>query len=184
MIEVFVSRLGRESGSDSCVVVLQESGGARILPIWIGPAEAASIFEKVHDIKRPRPLTHDLVRSIITTLGASLQRVQITSVEARTYIAELHLERDGVFMNVDARPSDSIAIALRLGAPIFVAEELLVEPDALEEGESEAFAEADETNEGESARFELPEADADQSAEQLKRYLEHLRPEDFGKFNP
>ncbi len=178
MIEVFVSRLGRDSASDSYVVILQEREGTRMLPIWIGQAEAASIFEKVHDIKRPRPLTHDLVRSIIEGTGAALQRVQITRVEERTYIAELHLVREGALVNIDARPSDSIAIALRLGAPIFAAEELLVEAGDEEDAGGEAPAET------ESATFEPSDTDAEQSAEQLKRYLEMLRPEDFGKFNP
>ncbi|MDB4915836.1 MAG: hypothetical protein JWM95_3480 [Gemmatimonadetes bacterium] len=183
MVEVFVSRLGRDSASDACVVVLQEKDGTRVLPIWIGTAEAASIFEKVHNIVRPRPFTHDLVRSIIVGMGATLRRVQITRVEDRTYIAELHLDRaDAVILTIDARPSDSIAIALRFKAPIFAAEELLVDADEVDDS-----ADDDDTgtNPGqvESSSAEVRN-DADLSAEQLKRYLELLRPEDFGKFNP
>jgi hypothetical protein len=181
MVEVIVSRLGRDSDTDSYVVVLQEKDGARLLPIWIGQSEAASIIEKVHGITRPRPLTHDLVRSILLGLGAPLRRVQITHVEERTYIAELHIERDGTIVTVDARPSDCIAIALRLDAPIYVAEELLVDAtidDALAEDDAPDLTEAGDSH------LQASQPDAELSADQLKRYLELLRPEDFGKFNP
>jgi uncharacterized protein len=127
---------------------------------------------QIHSIKRVRPLTHDLCKSLILGLGGSLRRVQITRVEKNTYYAELHLDRDGNVVRIDARPSDSIAIALRLDAPIFASETLLMEQE--EEGEESTF----NASEAEAAREEM-----ELSAEQLKAYLEHLRPEDFGKFN-
>ena len=172
MIEVEVSRLGLDSTTQSYVVVLQEKGGSRLLPIWIGQPEAESIVMQMNNIKRARPLTHDLCKSLIVGLGASLRRVQITRVEKNTYFAELHISRGDAVVHVDARPSDSIAIALRLDAPIFAAESLLtmVEADD-EESTSEPLGEMT-TGEG-----------SELSAEQLKEYLEHLRPEDFGKFN-
>src|SRR4029079_11246769 len=94
----------------------------------------------MHSVKNVRPLTHDLVRNLILGMGAQLRRVQITRVEKSTYFAELHIQRDDTLVHIDARPSDSIAIALRLGAPIFAAEELLAEPagDAGEEGHGAA----------------------------------------------
>src|SRR5260370_31932898 len=116
MIEVVVSRLGMDPGTQTYVVVLQEKDGARLLPIWIGQPEAESIVMQMHNMKRARPLTHDLCRTLITGLGATLRRVQITRVESNTYYGELHLERDGSLLNVDSRPSDAIAIALRLDA--------------------------------------------------------------------
>ena len=179
MIEVIVSRLGLDSSSNSYVVVLQERGGTRLLPIWIGQPEAESIVMHMHDVKRARPLTHDLVRSLILGLGAQLRRVPITRVEKSTYFAELQIQRDETLVHIDARPSDSIAIALRLSAPIFVADDLLVEPEDDEEEE-------DETPGLESAEDvpDAEESDAELSADQLKTYLENLRPEDFGKFNP
>src|SRR5438270_11043494 len=125
MIEVVVSRLGLDSSTNSYVVVLQERGGTRLLPIWIGQPEAESIVMHMHNMKRARPLTHDLCKTIIAGLGATLRRVQITRVENNTYYGELHLQRDGTIVNVDSRPSDAIAIALRLEAPIFAAEALL-----------------------------------------------------------
>ena len=186
MIEVFVSRLGLDSASSSYVVVLQEKDGARLLPIWIGQPEAESIVLHMHNVKRARPLTHDLVRSLIMGLGARLVRVHITRVEERTYYAELQLQRDDAHINIDARPSDSIAIALRLGAPIYAAEDLLVDPgedEETEEDEESATPDFGASSEdvGE-ADQELSEAEL--TADQLKRYLETLRPEDFGKFNP
>jgi len=180
MIEVLVSRLGLDSATNSYVVVLQERGGTRLLPIWIGQPEAESIVRHMHSVKNARPLTHDLVRNLILGMGAQLRRVQITRVEKSTYFAELHIQRDDTLVHIDARPSDSIAIALRLGAPIFAAEELLVEPsedDEEEQGEVPGVGESEGPDLSDTDESEL-------SAEQLKAYLENLRPEDFGKFNP
>lgn len=172
MIEVVVSRLGMDPAQQTYVVVLQEREGARLLPIWIGQAEAESIVMQMHNIKRARPLTHDLCKSLIIGMGATLRRVQITRMENNTYFGELHLERADEVVRVDSRPSDAIAIALRLDAPIFAAETLLVLPDDEDEDASEdTFA------------TPPPLEESELSAEQLKKYLEDLRPEDFGKFN-
>ena len=173
MIEMTVARLGLDSSTNAYVLVLQEKDGERVLPIWIGQAEAESIVMQMHDLKRVRPLTHDLCKSLILGLGAVLRRIQITRVEKNTYFAEMHLHRGEDVVQVDARPSDSIAIALRLDAPIYAAESLLTHL---------AF----ETDDEDSTDDVLADAQtsAELSAEQLKAYLEHLRPEDFGKFNP
>jgi uncharacterized protein len=104
MIEVGVSRLGMDPGTQTYVVVLQEKEGARLLPIWIGQPEAESIVMHMHNMKRARPLTHDLCKTLIAGLGATLRRVQITRVENNTYFGELHLERDGQLLTVDSRP--------------------------------------------------------------------------------
>ena len=123
----------------------------------------------MHNIKRVRPLTHVLCKSLIVGLGGQLQRVHITRVEKNTYYAELHIAGNGDVVQVDARPSDSIAIALRLSAPIFASEALL--SDVQVEEATESFAPDNLRSESEL------------NAEQLKEYLERLRPEDFGKFN-
>lgn len=169
MIEVVVSRLGLDSTTQSYVVILQEKGGARVLPIWIGQPEAESIVMQMHNIKRARPLTHDLCKSLIVGLGGEVRRIHITRVENNTYYAELHVARGGEMVQVDARPSDSIAIALRVEAPIFASEDLL--SDMQVEESSEPLGGDEQKNA------------AELSAEQLKEYLERLRPEDFGKFN-
>ena len=180
MVEVIVSRLGLDSGSNSFVVILQEKGGDRILPIWIGRAEAESIAAHLDGVVRERPMTHDLVRSLIVALGGELQHVHVTRVQDGTFFAEMHLLCDGVTHVVDARPSDSIAIAVRLDAPIFAAEELLAEYEAptREPGDMSQEPEADS---GPDLSASSREAHM-RGAEQLKRYLEQLRPEDFGKF--
>ena len=180
MIEVLVSRLGLDSATNSYVVVLQERGGTRLLPIWIGQPEAESIVRHMHNVKGMRPLTHDLVRNLILGMGAQLKRVHITRVEKSTYYAELHIQRGEQLVHIDARPSDSIAIALRLAAPIYAADELLVEP-AEEEDDDGNVPGVDDSGD------EPVPSDPDPSelsADQLKAYLENLRPEDFGKFNP
>lgn len=168
MVEMTVARLGRDSSTNSFVVILQEKGGARLLPIWIGQPEAESIAMQMNQIRRERPLTHDLCKTLIVGLGATLRRVQITRVQKSTYFAELQLVRGETVIQVDARPSDSIAVALRFAAPIYAQESLLT-------------AMGGETEDG----FEVevvPPREEEMSAEQLKAYLENLRPEDFGKF--
>ena len=184
MIEVAVSKLGLDSASNSYVVILKEKGGTRLLPIWIGQPEAESIVLVMNGVRRERPLTHDLCRSLITGLGGTLARVQITKVQKNTYFAELHLMRGDSVVKIDARPSDSIAVALRFGAPIFADEALLTaieaEDEEEQEAEPESFSVSSEPAEGADA-----EADPDTlDAERLQAYLETLRPEDFGKFNP
>ena len=171
MIEVVVSRLGLDSSTQSYVVILQEKDGERLLPIWIGQPEAESIVMQMHNIKRPRPLTHDLCKSLIAGLGGELRRVQITKVAKGTYFAEMHIVRGGEVVHVDARPSDSIAIALRFPAPIFADESLLV-----------AMTE-EEPDEGVVPETPPAQSTEDMTVEQLQRYLSNLRPEDFGKFN-
>lgn len=177
MVEVKVARLGLDSASKTYVVILQEKHGERLLPIWIGEPEAQSIVMQMNAIKRERPLTHDLCKSLIVGLGGTLRRVQITKVEKSTYYAELHVERDEQIVQIDARPSDSIAIALRLSAPIFAQESLLTMVES--EGDEPEFS-----SPASAAPPEAPAASEELSAEQLKAHLEKLRPEDFGKFTP
>ncbi len=168
LLEVEVMRLGLDRTSNAYVVILREKGGERLLPIWIGQPEAESIVIEMHQMHRERPLTHDLCKNIITQLGATLMRVSVTRIVARTYHAELQLaSRDGSVV-VDARPSDGIALALRFNAPIFVSDDLLTTA-VLDESETIAELQVD------------PEF-RPMSPEQLKAYLENLRPEDFGKF--
>ena len=176
MVEVTVAKLGIDSSTNSYVVILQEKDGTRLLPIWIGQPEAESIVVHMNNMKRERPLTHDLCKSIIVGLGGSLRRVQITKVQKNTYYAELHVQRAEGLVQIDARPSDSIAIALRLSAPIFAQESLLTA--VADEDEESADASASS-----SSGLPAPVDPEVLNAEQLKEHLERLRPEDFGKFN-
>ena len=179
MVEVFVARLGLDSSTNSYVVILQEKGGHRLLPIWIGQPEAESIVMQMKNMKRERPLTHDLCKRLIVGLGGSLRRVQITRVQKNTYFAEMHLVRGDDVVHVDARPSDSIAIALRLAAPIFAPEALLTAVAADDAEEAEEAGEVSDVGEAN----DLEEEQRRMSAQDLKEHLENLRPEDFGKFN-
>jgi bifunctional DNase/RNase len=172
MVEVIVEKLGLDSSTNSHVVILREKGGTRILPIWIGQAEADSIVMEMKNVRRERPLTHDLCKSLIMGLGGTLRRVQITKVQKSTYYAELHVVRADGVIHIDARPSDSIAIALRMAAPIFAPDALLTNVEREEDG-SEEFSPSASTG-------LTPE---ELTSDQLKAYLETLRPEDFGKFN-
>ena len=184
LVEVEVMRLGLDRSTNSYVVILQEKGGARLLPIWIGQPEAESIVIEMSKLRRERPLTHDLCKTLITALGGSLRRIQITKVENRTYYAEMQIYRDDQIISVDARPSDSIAIALRFAAPMYAQDSLLTTmefEDSSEESESESESENEPW--AASSQKESDVQSDEMSPEQLKRYLENLRPEDFGKFN-
>jgi uncharacterized protein len=181
VVEVIVSRLGLDSGSNSFVVILQEKDGDRILPIWIGRNDAEAIAAHLDGVQRERPMTHDLARALVVALGGELRRVNITRVQDGTFYAEMHLVHGQTMHVVDARPSDSIAIAVRLDAPIFAAEELLAEYEA---PAADSGAEAEGEPEGDSGPdLSGSSREAHQrGADQLKRHLERLRPEDFGKF--
>ncbi len=126
LIEMEVSKIRIDERRGEQVIVLKERGGTRFLPIIIGISEVTAIKMKISGIQPPRPLTHDLLRDTIAQLGAALQRIIITKLEYNTFFAKLILQtKEGELREVDARPSDSIAIALRAEAPIFVAEEVL-----------------------------------------------------------
>jgi bifunctional DNase/RNase len=167
MIEVRVAHLGLDRTTNTPVVILQEQQGERVLPIWIGPAEASAIAMELAGVKFARPLTHDLLKQVIVGLGAELRKVIITRVQDNTYFAELHIYRGDQVVQIDARPSDSIALALRLKAPIFTSEELL-DLTSVDTG-------------GAAASSGTP---GPLDADALKTYLQNLDPEDFGKFTP
>ena len=126
LIRMDVSKIRIDERRGEQVVVLKERGGNRLLPIIIGISEVTAIKMKISGIQPPRPLTHDLLQDLITQLEATLQRIVITKLEFNTFFATLVLQtKDGALREVDARPSDSIAVALRAEAPIFVAEDVL-----------------------------------------------------------
>jgi len=197
MKEVEVSSLGLDKSSNTPVVILQESDGERMLPIWIGPSEASAIAMELAGIKFSRPLTHDLFTTVVSGLGSELVRVLITKVEDNTYYASLVLENDGEMISVDARPSDSIALALRADAPVFADESLLeltsLEVEEADLDEPEPWQESADAGPdlGSSPGAEAPGAGAqaeeeeeEEPSEPLKDYLKRMNPEDFGRFEP
>lgn len=175
MVEVKVQSLGIDQGSKTPVVILQEVTGERMLPIWIGPAEASAIAMELAGMKFARPLTHDLAASLIRGMGGLLTRVLITRVEKNTYYAELVIQRGMEHFSIDARPSDSIAIALRLAARMFTTDDLL---------SSIPLQIASEEQIAPDAPLSSGESGAALSPEQLQEYLRRLNPEDLGRFNP
>ncbi len=178
LVEVKVQSLGLDRASNMPVLILREADGERVLPIWIGPGEASAIAMQLADMKFSRPLTHDLLVSVVGGLGGSLDRVVITRVADSTYYAELMIRRAGNVISVDARPSDSIAVALRMDARIFAHDDLL-ERASIEVTEEESGF-SPESEGGEREESDAPLMDADE----LKEYLRRLNPEDFGRFSP
>ncbi len=176
LVQVCVQSLGLDRASSAPVVILQESDGERVLPIWIGPGEASAIAMELAQMKFSRPLTHDLLVSVLGGLGGALQKVIISRVEENTYFAEMIIQRNGEVISIDARPSDSIAVALRMEAQIFAHEELL-ERTSIEVSEDHSVVEFDAIDPG-------LEPDQELAAEELKEYLRKLAPEDFGRFTP
>ena len=168
IVEVRVNGLILENKTQQNIVILREIEGERILPIWIGPGEAHAIRRLLSDEPFPRPLTHDLLCLVVEGLRAKITRVVISDLRDNTFFASVFIERDAEVLSLDARPSDSVAIALRAKAPIYANEKLLQPPPT-----------ADEEASGEEPPRELTE---EEKAEQLRRYLEKLNPEDFGKF--
>jgi uncharacterized protein len=177
LVEVRVQSLGLDRSSNIPVVILQELEGERVLPIWIGPGEASAIAVQMAAMESARPLTHDLLCSVLKSLGGSLQKVVITRVEQSTYYAEMLVRRNGEMIAVDARPSDSIAVALRVQARIFADDDLL-EPATIEIEDEEVPS---EVQFGSDVSGELSQV---MGPEELEEHLRRLNPEDFGRFTP
>ena len=128
MIELILSKIKIDENRNEQVIVLKEREGSRLLPVVIGIAEVNAIKLKLSGIEPPRPLTHDLLLRSIEGLGGQLKEIHIDKLENNTFFAKLVLTRNGSGeIKVDARPSDSVALALRAGAPIYVAEDVLDE---------------------------------------------------------
>lgn len=173
LVEVKVQSLALDRTTNTPVVILQELGGERVLPIWIGPGEASAIAMQLADMEFARPLTHDLLCSVMKGLGGNLQKVIITRVEASTYYAEMIVRRNGEVFSLDARPSDSIAVALRVAARIFAQDDLLEEA-AIEIQEEDPTA----------PESKGPSTQEPMGPEELEEHLRKLDPEDFGRFTP
>ena len=144
--------------SNMPIIILKDPDGAQVLPIWVGIFEANAIAMQLEKIVSPRPMTHDLLRNVIETLRARVDRVVITDLKDNTFFALIHLERNGEQVAIDARPSDAMALALRSEVPIFVEESVLDRSSVTGDDR-----EPDET-------------------ERLRRWLEQVDPEELGKY--
>ena len=125
MIEMLIDSIRVSLMNYQRVVILKEKDSDRYLPIWIGPAEADAIAVKLQDVNVPRPLTHDLLRAVIDTLGASINSIVVSELKNDTFYAKIVLNVDGGQMEVDSRPSDALALAVRADVPIFADEGVL-----------------------------------------------------------
>jgi bifunctional DNase/RNase len=146
MIEVKIDSIRVSLMSQHRVVVLKEVNTDRYLPIWIGPFEADAITIQLQGVQVARPLTHDLLKSIIDEMGAAVSHVMVSELKNDTFFARIVMDINGESMEIDARPSDAIALAVRVNAPLFVAEEVMemasiVPETSLEESTLESEAE-------------------------------------------
>ena len=153
-----------EVPSNVPIVLLRErEGSSRLLPIFVGAAEATAIALALDGVATPRPMTHDLLRDVLEELAADVDRVIVTELRDKTFYAELHLVRDEEHIIVSSRPSDAIALAVRTGTPIFAADDVIEEA-----GYSEDSLEGDDGEQ------------AEEVVEQFKEFIESISPEDFG----
>lgn len=164
MVEMELLGVRLELPVNTPVVVLQEvDGQRRLLPILIGNQEASAIAYALEGVTTPRPLTHDLMKNVLDEVGITVLRVVLTEMRDHIYYADLQLEQGGEVHHVSSRPSDAIALAVRVGATVYAAEDLLDEvgqvPVAEPEGEAEQQAEI---------------------IEEFRDFIEHVSPEDFG----
>ena len=161
LVEATIEGLALDMTTKSPVVILSPVGMEKVLPIWIGQAEAMGIAMVLSGVESKRPMTHDLLKEILSILDAELSRVEITELKEETFHARLLITSNGREFELDARPSDSIALALRTGAKIFVSEELF---KAAAQDKSETTS--------------LPT-----DPESLREHLKKINPEDFGKYS-
>ncbi len=171
MVEVRLRAVRVDLQSNTPVLLLQESEGlGRTLPIFIGAPEATAIAFALQGMETPRPMTHDLIRDLLETLETDVVRVVITELRTATYFAEIVLSRDGKELPVSSRPSDAVAVAVRTGAPLFVADELM---------DSEGIMLAVDEDEGDEEAGSEEGANPDELVGEFRNFLDSVRPEDF-----
>lgn len=167
MVQVRVGGVALDSAGQHVILLAPIEGGdaERILPIWIGAQEAASILIAIEGAHTPRPLAHDLMRTMLDTLGASLERAEVVRIDGGTFYATLTVRTADGVREIDARPSDAVALASRTGAPIHVADDVLAEA-----GVANIIASGSDDG-----GDDLP----DVSVDEFKRFLDDVDPDDF-----
>ncbi len=159
MIEMKVMGIALDTRTGSPIVVLHDTENRRALPIWIGSAEASSIIRKIENLGVARPMTHDLIISIIEKVGYKLNKIEINDVEKETYYATLFLEdNSGKIIEIDSRPSDAIAVAIRVEAPIYVTSNVLA-----------------------SGSVSTDSAKDEEEAQEFKNFIQSIKPSDFAR---
>jgi len=164
VIKMEIKGLLMDPVSNMPVVILRDTEKGHFLPIWVGIFEANAIALELEKIATPRPMTHDLIKNICEAVDAQVARVVVTDLKENTFYAVLHLKLGNAEYTVDSRPSDAIALALRVAAPIFVDEDVFPKAGKMEVAK-----------EGEPMKADDPE--------QLREWLQNIKPEDFEKYN-
>jgi len=160
--KVSIAGLTMDPASNTPIIILKSEDSDQAIPIWIGLLEATSIASAMQDIKYERPMTHDLFKNFSDTLEISIAKIEVCDLKDNTFFARIYfVTKDGSF-DIDARPSDAIALALRFSAPIFVADAVL-QQSKISDGEGEAV-------------------DTSEEGKKWADYLENLSPDDFGKY--
>jgi uncharacterized protein len=166
MVEVRLRAVRVDLQSNTPVLLLQETEGeGRTLPIFIGTPEAAAIAYALQGVEMPRPMTHDLIKELLGSLDADVERVLVTELRSSTYFAELQLRRGTDRTSVSCRPSDAVAVAVRTGSPLFVSDELM---------DAEGIVLAIDGSEDED------DATPEELVGQFRQFLDSIKPEDFG----
>ncbi len=143
------------------IVLLKTADGNKFLPIWIGHAEAAAILMKLQSQAPPRPMTHDLLTDMLEQLGASVTRITVTELRENTFYAQITVQQDGSEIEIDSRPSDAIALAIRSDAPIFAADDVIEESAIEFEGD------------------EVSEEEIETKVTEFRRFLDDVTPDQF-----
>ncbi len=159
MVEVTIDSVRVSLMSQHRVVVLKDTGSSRYLPIWIGPFEADAITIELQNVEVARPLTHDLLKATIEKLGAEIVQISITDLRNDTFYAEVALSVDGRRLEIDSRPSDAIALAVRAQVPVFVADEVMDQAAIVPEPDLDTGLGA--TSEGAETEDKTPDAFSD-----------------------
>ncbi|MEM6533882.1 MAG: bifunctional nuclease family protein [Myxococcota bacterium] len=179
LIEMEVSGLTVDSGSNTPIVILKEKDGERLLPIWIGVVEASAIAFELEKMKLNRPMTHDLLKNAVESLGGQVEKVSVVALRENTYYALISIAQGGKTIEIDSRPSDAIALALRTQAPILCDQTVIERAHIKESDESQPL---DETAAAERLSEDGPRPIFGTEHEDLNALLEGLKPEDFGKY--
>ena len=157
-VEMKIRGLMMDPVTNMPIVILRDVSGNSVLPIWVGVYEANAIALEIEKVSTPRPMTHDLIKSLLLGLNTSMRKVVVSELKDDTFYAVIWLDRDGETISVDSRPSDALALALRLDCPIYVEETVL-------KSSSKAANASDKDNK-----------------EELKRWLDGLNDEDLGRY--
>jgi bifunctional DNase/RNase len=158
MVEMVIYGVSFDLVGKQPIVLLKTADGNRFLPIWIGHPEAAAILMKLQNASTPRPMTHDLVTEILGQLNAEVVRITVTELRENTFFAQITVQQDGSEVEIDSRPSDAIALAIRSDAPIYAAESV-IEESAIE--------------------FEGEEINEEEMVDEFKKFLENVSPDQF-----